>query len=67
MSFGNKTVEGNCCVRTKTGAVIVIPAGMINNTPDELKKTLKGGEIIGPLYYQNITGRNSRSSSCHCA
>jgi len=46
MSFGNKKIsEGNCCIRTKGGAVVVIPAGMVN----ELHDNYKGGEIVAPI------------------
>lgn len=46
MSFGNEKVSnGNCCVKTKGGCVVVVPASMVN----KLKDQYKGGEIVAPI------------------
>ena len=45
MKYGNKRVpNGNCCIRTKGGSVVVVPSGMV----DALKGQYKGAQLVAP-------------------
>jgi len=44
MSFGTMTTSGNCCIRTKSGSVLVVPAGMV----DEYRKKYKDAVLVAP-------------------
>lgn len=45
MSFGNRKVQsGNVCIRTKSGAVVVAPTGMV----ESLRGKYKGAVVVAP-------------------